>query len=155
MKMKEDFRYFGGLSLLYGLLFAFCLYKNAAGITFPLNGTSLYRQIVLFFVIYCLGKYIRQHLAEQSSNKERKNDYPCGWSRLGKYYSVAIYEYYFFMLAVFGVSGVFGIIIISRLRKIMRTVKERSCFVRENVSNLNIMAVSSMCITVYGKILFR
>ncbi len=36
MKMKEDFRYFGGLSLLYGLLFAFCLYKNAAGITFPL-----------------------------------------------------------------------------------------------------------------------
>lgn len=36
MKMKENYRYFGGLSLLYGLIFAFCLYRNTAGITFPL-----------------------------------------------------------------------------------------------------------------------
>lgn len=36
MKMRENYRYFGGLSLLYGLIFAFCLYKNTAGITFPL-----------------------------------------------------------------------------------------------------------------------
>lgn len=73
---------------------------------------------------------------------------PVSLKLLGKYYSVAIYEYYFFMLAIFGISGVFGIIIISRLRKIMRTVKEKSCFVRENVSSLNIMALSSMCIVV-------
>lgn len=36
MKMRMDYRYFGGLSALYGLVFAFCLYKNMSGITFPI-----------------------------------------------------------------------------------------------------------------------
>jgi len=35
-KMKEDFIYFGILSLLYGIIFLFCLYNNISGITFPL-----------------------------------------------------------------------------------------------------------------------
>ena len=35
-KMRENYRYFGGLSLLYGIIFAFCLYKNMHGITFPI-----------------------------------------------------------------------------------------------------------------------
>ncbi len=35
-KMKEEYRYFGGISLIYGVVFAFCLYRNMHGITFPL-----------------------------------------------------------------------------------------------------------------------
>jgi len=36
MKIRDNYKYFGGLSLLYGVLFTFCLYKNISGITFPL-----------------------------------------------------------------------------------------------------------------------
>lgn len=36
LKMKENYKYFGGLSFIYGLIFAFCLYRNMYGITFPL-----------------------------------------------------------------------------------------------------------------------
>lgn len=35
-KMREEYKDFGGLSLIYGLIFAFCLYKNMHGITFPI-----------------------------------------------------------------------------------------------------------------------
>lgn len=35
-KMSENYGYFGGLSILYGILFALCLYKNPNGITYPL-----------------------------------------------------------------------------------------------------------------------
>ncbi len=34
--MEEDFPFFGGISLLFGIMFAFCLYKNPWGITYPL-----------------------------------------------------------------------------------------------------------------------
>lgn len=34
-KMKENYFYFGGISLIYGILFTFCLYKNFSGITVP------------------------------------------------------------------------------------------------------------------------
>ena len=33
--MRENFRFFGGMSILYGLVFAFCLYRNLNGITLP------------------------------------------------------------------------------------------------------------------------
>lgn len=36
MKMRQDYRFFGGVSILYGIVFAFCLYKNMHGVTFPL-----------------------------------------------------------------------------------------------------------------------
>ena len=36
MKMRQDYRFFGGVSILYGIVFAFCLYKNTHGVTFPL-----------------------------------------------------------------------------------------------------------------------
>ena len=35
MKIRDNYQYFGGLSLIYGLIFTFCLYKNISGITFP------------------------------------------------------------------------------------------------------------------------
>lgn len=41
-KMGENYKYFGGLSVIYGLIFTFCLYKNLHGITFPLCvGTTI------------------------------------------------------------------------------------------------------------------
>lgn len=36
MKVRDNYKYFGGLSLLYGFIFTFCLYKNVSGITFPI-----------------------------------------------------------------------------------------------------------------------
>ena len=35
MRMRDNYKYFGGLSLIYGLIFTFCLYKNISGVTFP------------------------------------------------------------------------------------------------------------------------
>lgn len=35
-RMRKNYRYFGGLSVLYGLVFTFCLYKNLHGSTFPI-----------------------------------------------------------------------------------------------------------------------
>lgn len=35
-KMRTNFRYFGGISILYGFIYAFCLYRNTHGITFIL-----------------------------------------------------------------------------------------------------------------------
>lgn len=34
-KMRDNYGYFGGMSILYGVLFAFCVYSNVNGITFP------------------------------------------------------------------------------------------------------------------------
>lgn len=65
---------------------------------------------------------------------------------LGKYYSSVIKDYYLLMMIIFGISGVFGIIIISQLRRMMKTVVEESCFVNGNVKSLNIMMAASFCI---------
>jgi len=35
MKIRDNYKYFGGLSLIYGFIFTFCLYKNISGITLP------------------------------------------------------------------------------------------------------------------------
>ena len=36
IKPRDNFAFFGGLSLLYGVIFAGCLYRNVMGITFPI-----------------------------------------------------------------------------------------------------------------------
>lgn len=36
LKIRDNYKYFGGLSLIYGLIFTFCIYKNISGITFPI-----------------------------------------------------------------------------------------------------------------------
>ncbi|MDD3404373.1 MAG: DUF4173 domain-containing protein [Hespellia sp.] len=46
--MRENFVYFGGISLLYGVIFAFCLYKNTHGVTFPLYVIATIVAAVLF-----------------------------------------------------------------------------------------------------------
>lgn len=73
---------------------------------------------------------------------------PLSLKLLGKYYSDSISDHFLFMLAIFGASGVFGIMIISQLRKMMRTVIGESCFVYDNVKSLSIMAALSLAITI-------
>lgn len=73
---------------------------------------------------------------------------PVSLKFLGKHYSVVINNYFYFMLVIFAASGIFGIMIIRQLRKMMKTVIQESCFVYENVKSLNIMATLSLCIAV-------
>lgn len=47
-KIRENFSFFGGMSLLYGMLFTFCMYQNPNGITFPI----LVAITILFAVKY-------------------------------------------------------------------------------------------------------
>lgn len=35
-KIEENYKFFGGISFLYGIFFTFCFYKNIYGITFPI-----------------------------------------------------------------------------------------------------------------------
>lgn len=67
---------------------------------------------------------------------------------LGKYYSSVITDNFAFMVFVFGVSGILGILIIGQLRKMMKTVIKDSCFVYGNVNSLHKMALMSMGISV-------
>lgn len=65
---------------------------------------------------------------------------------LGKYYSARIEENFFFMLIALAICGVFGILIIAQLRRMMRTVIEGNCFVYKNVASLHKMALFSIFI---------
>ena len=48
MKIRDNYKYFGGMSLAYGFIFTFCLYKNISGVTFPLCvGTT-----ILFAILF-------------------------------------------------------------------------------------------------------
>lgn len=66
----------------------------------------------------------------------------------GRYYSKEIADNYIPMLLVFVVAGIFGVLIISRLRRMMRTVLDEDCFVSGNVQSLRAMAGFSLCIAV-------
>lgn len=74
----------------------------------------------------------------------------------GIYYSQKISEHYWLMLIVFAASGLFGLLIVNELRKMMRTVICQNCFVTENVCSLKRMAKYSICISVFFavKVLF-
>ena len=65
----------------------------------------------------------------------------------GRYYDDTLQEQYIPMLVTLAVSGIFGILIVSQLRKMMETVVNGSCFVYENVKSLRLMTRFSLCIT--------
>lgn len=67
---------------------------------------------------------------------------------LGKYYSAVITKNFALMLFVFGISGIFGILIIGQLRRMLRTVIKDSCFVYGNVESLHKMAMMSIGIVI-------
>lgn len=54
--------------------------------------------------------------------------------------------FYFPMLVLFFISGIFAILIILELRCIFRTVLNENCFVKENVQSLKRMGNYSFCI---------
>ncbi len=71
---------------------------------------------------------------------------PVSLKLLGKYYSAKIEENFLIMLVSLAVCGVFGILIIAQLRRMMRTVIGGNCFVYANVESLQKMAVFSIVI---------
>ena len=66
----------------------------------------------------------------------------------GRYYSEEIGRQYWPMLIIFGVSGICGLIIVFQLRKMIRTVIQKNCFVDNNIKSLKIMGKVSLCISV-------
>ena len=64
-KMKEDYGYFGMLSILYGLIVAFCFYKNSHGITiiFYVGITILFALLYMKRVNFKLQKKSKRYFA--------------------------------------------------------------------------------------------
>lgn len=67
----------------------------------------------------------------------------------GNHYSEAIGKHYISMLLIFAASGICGILIINELRRMMHTVVEQDCFVRENIRSLRKMGKLSLCISAF------
>lgn len=65
MKMRENYKYFGGLSLIYGVIFTFCLYKNISGITFPIcvGVTILFAVLFMKKINYRIMKHSSLYIA--------------------------------------------------------------------------------------------
>ena len=66
----------------------------------------------------------------------------------GIYYSDAIKEHYVLMVVTFAVAGIFGLLIVDQLRRMMKTVVKQNCFVEENVKSLEVMGWFSFAIAV-------
>ncbi|SHJ28533.1 DUF4153 domain-containing protein [Hespellia stercorisuis] len=69
----DNYALFGGMSLLYGVMFTFCLYKNLAGITFP-----LYVAATIAFAIFMIGhlKAGARPVSAGNENVEQEDDMP-------------------------------------------------------------------------------
>ena len=50
-KVKQNFHIFGGASFIYACLYAFCMYKNSSGVTYPFFVAGS-----LLFICFCFGK---------------------------------------------------------------------------------------------------
>lgn len=46
--IRENYKFFGGISILYGILFAFCMYKNLFGATFLIYAAATVYVLTLF-----------------------------------------------------------------------------------------------------------
>ena len=73
---------------------------------------------------------------------------PFSLKMLGEYYWKEMAEQYWPMLIIFGLSGICGLIIVYQLRKMMKTVVKRECFVDNNTKSLSTMEKVSFVITV-------
>lgn len=65
VKMRDNYKYFGGLSFIYGLIFTFCFYKNISGITFPVcvGVTILFAVLFMKKINYRIMKYSIPYIA--------------------------------------------------------------------------------------------
>lgn len=50
-KMKENFQIFGLASFLYACLYAFCMYRNSSGVTYPFFVAGS-----LCYICFCFAK---------------------------------------------------------------------------------------------------
>lgn len=66
---------------------------------------------------------------------------------VGKYYLPEFERYYWPMLIIYFLSGISGLIIVYQLRRMIRTVIEKNCFVKNNIISLKIMGKVSFLIT--------
>ena len=73
---------------------------------------------------------------------------PFSLKMLGEYYWKEMAAQYWPMLIIFGLSGICGLIIVYQLRKMMKTVVKRECFVDNNTKSLSTMGKVSFVITV-------
>lgn len=73
---------------------------------------------------------------------------PFSLKMLGEYCWKEMAEQYWPMLIIFGLSGICGLIIVYQLRKMMKTVVKRECFVDNNTKSLSTMGKVSFVITV-------
>lgn len=73
---------------------------------------------------------------------------PFSLKMLGEYYWKEMAEQYWPMLIIFVLSGICGLIIVYQLRKMMKTVVKRECFVDNNTKSLSTMGKVSFVITV-------
>ena len=73
---------------------------------------------------------------------------PFSLKMLGEYYWKEMAEQYWPLLIIFGRSGICGLIIVYQLRKMMKTVVKRECFVDNNTKSLSTMGKVSFVITV-------
>ena len=64
------------------------------------------------------------------------------------HYSESIEEHYVLMVITFAIAGVFGLLIVDQLRRMMKTVVSQNCFVQENVRSLEVMGWFSFAIAI-------
>ena len=64
----------------------------------------------------------------------------------GQYYSAEIGRQYWIMLIIFGLAGICGLVIVFQLRKMIRTVIQKNCFVDNNTKSLRVMGKVSFLI---------
>lgn len=74
---RENFALFGGLSLIYGAIFTFCLYKNISGITFP-----VYVLATIAFAV-CVVRYLITQVKVNAHIKRGTVPYFAGMLILG------------------------------------------------------------------------
>ena len=73
----------------------------------------------------------------------------------GLYYQSELAKHYWLILVILMFSGLLGLLILRELRKMMRTVLEKNCFVNENVASLKRMGIISVVIALlYGTKIF-
>lgn len=66
----------------------------------------------------------------------------------GQYYSAEIGRQYWIMLIIFGLAGICGLVIVFQLRKMIRTVIQKNCFVDNNTKSLRVMGKVSFLIVI-------
>jgi len=72
---------------------------------------------------------------------------PFSLRALGESFMPIFLEYYWVMLFIFAIGGILALVILFHLKRIMKTVVEKNCFVKANVLSLRWMGLFSFLIS--------